>query len=301
MKILVPFFAFLFFIPFLGQARAEGPATLTGQIVCCEECWNRADRKTVEFGTRADLEKSAACVAGGDPTLLAVTDESGTTTLYRLETGKYKRPGKDWLAYIGRRVSLTGRISLKGDVKSVRVDSLTVLSEPRGVTESVAGTTPELNLKDLFGADQKLTGMRGRIVVLNFWATYCGPCREEMPTLAAIQNEYATFGVQVVGAAADTLADQPKVVAYARERKLNFPVWLGATPTDMTRFGVGSALPATVILDREEKIVWTKLGPVTEAELKTELDRLLKAAERVAKAEVSKAKRAVSSVPSCPL
>lgn len=301
MKILLPFFALLFFVPFIGQARAEGTATLTGQIVCCEDCWNRADRKTVELGTRSDLDKAAACVAGGDPTLLAVTDESGATTLYRLEPGKYKRPGKDWLAFIGRRVTLTGKISLKGEVKSVRVDSLMVLLESKGGAESVAGATPELNLKDLFGADQKLAGMRGRIVVPDFWATYCGPCREEMPTLAAIQNEYATFGVQVVGAAADTLADQPKVVAYARERKLNFPVWLGATPADMTRFGVGSALPATVILDREGKIVWTKLGPVTEVELKAELDRLLKAAERVAKVEVSKAKRAVSRVPSCPL
>lgn len=301
MKILLPFFALLLFVPFGGQARAEGPATLTGQIVCCEDCWNRADRKTVEFGTRADLDKAASCVAGGDPTLLAVTDDSGATTLYRLEAGKYKRPGKDWLAYIGRRVKVTGKVSLKGEAKSIRVDALTVLSEPKGVTESVAGTTPELNLKDLFGADQKLTGLRGRIVVLNFWATYCAPCREEMPILAAMQNEYAPYGVQIVGAAADTLADQPKVVAYARERKLNFPVWLGATPADMTRFGVGSALPATVILDREGKIVWTKLGPVTGVELKAELDRLLKAAERVAKAEVSKAKRAVSSVPSCPL
>lgn len=293
------FLFFLFLVPM--PVLAGGESTLTGQIICCEDCWNEADRKVVAFGTKADLEKSVKCVAAGDPSLLAVTDDAGATVFYRLENGAYKRPGKNWLGYIGRRVTVTGKITKKGEGQSIRVDALTVLAEPAGVTESVLGQSPELGLKDLFGAEQKLAGLRGRIVVLNFWATYCAPCREEMPVLTTVQNDYAAFGVQVVGAAADTLADQPKVVAYARERKLNFPVWLGATPADMTRFGVGSALPATVILDREGKVVWTKLGPVTGPELKAELDRLLKAAEKVAKTEVSKAKKAVSSVPSCPL
>src|SRR5215475_11429187 len=71
---------------------------------------------------------------------------------------------------------------------------------------SVIGAEPELALKDISGVEQKLSALRGRIVVLNFWATYCGPCVKEVPDLVAIQNQYAAHGVQVVGASLDTLA-----------------------------------------------------------------------------------------------
>src|SRR5688572_24369916 len=73
---------------------------------------------------------------------------------------------------------------------------------------SVIGAAPELALKNVYGVEQKLSALRGRIVVLNFWATYCGPCAKEMPELVAIQNRYAALGVQVVGASLDTPAEQ---------------------------------------------------------------------------------------------
>ena len=63
---------------------------------------------------------------------------------------------------------------------------------------------------------------------LNFWATYCIPCRKEMPDLAAIQNEYAALGVQVIGASTDEAADRAKVLQFVRETKINFPIWMGA-------------------------------------------------------------------------
>ncbi len=82
--------------------------------------------------------------------------------------------------------------------------------------------------------------------MLNFWATYCIPCRAEMPDLAAIQNEYAALGVQVVGASTDELKDRAKVLQFVKETKVNFPIWVGATTADMMRFGLGGALPGTV-------------------------------------------------------
>jgi thiol-disulfide isomerase/thioredoxin len=85
-------------------------------------------------------------------------------------------------------------------------------------------------LKDLTGIDQRLSAYRGRIVVLNFWATWCVPCKQEMPDLAAIQNEYAAFGVQVVGASADQLADRAKVLEFIKQTKINFPVWWELRP-----------------------------------------------------------------------
>jgi thiol-disulfide isomerase/thioredoxin len=286
-------------------AAQSQPVKLEGQVVCCEDCWARADRRTVPFGTRADLEKAKECVAGGDPTLLAVLNEGGEATLYELEDGKYKRPGKDWLGFVGKRVEVAGRVRAKGDKRFVKVDALKVVADAPAATEqlpNVVGNEAELVLKDLFGVEQRLSALRGRVVVLNFWATYCAPCRKEMPDLAAIQNQYAALGVQVVGASAEGPEDQQKVLQFVRETKVNFPVWLGATVADMARFGLGPDLPGTAIVGRDGKIVWVTRGVVGVADLKRQLDTLLAEAEREAnrqRAAAAKVRaRDASSVPS---
>lgn len=134
---------------------------------------------------------------------------------------------------------------------------------------------PDLELTDLTGTRQKLSSLRGRIVVLNFWATYCLPCREEMPALAAIQTLYGAYGVQVIGAAADFVDEKKAVLKFTRKFKINFPIWLEAGNRDMARFGLGPALPGTAIIDPAGKIIWRSKKPVTRAELKTQLDALL--------------------------
>jgi hypothetical protein len=110
-----------------------------------------------------------------------------------------------------------------------------------------------------------------------------------MPDLSAIQNDYAALGVQVIGAAGDSAADSTKVLKFIRDFKVNFPVWVGSTTEDMKRFGVGEVLPATVIIDRNGKIVRREIGIIKPLELRKVLDSLLipdvKAAEKVAKAE----------------
>jgi thiol-disulfide isomerase/thioredoxin len=288
----------------LSAAQSAGTAKIEGQVVCCKECWVKADRKTTPYGARTDLEQAVECVGNGDPTLLAVADAEGAFTLYQLELGKYKRPGKNWLEYVGKRIEVTGSIGKKKSTPYIKVDSLTVLAEPIAATEpevNVIGAEADLNLKDLFGAEQHLSAYRGRIVVLNFWATYCVPCRKEMPDLAAIQNQYAALGVQVVGAAADGVEDKQKVMQFIKETKLNFPVWLGATAEDMQRFGLGSALPGTVVIGRDGKIAATYRGIIKVADLKKQLESLLAAAEKQAKQQigaVAQKPRKASSVPS---
>jgi len=258
-------------------AAQSQPPKLEGQIVCCEDCWVREDRKTVPYGTADDLAKSQACVANGDPTLLAVTDGAGSTAFYQLEDGKFKRPGADWLEFVGRRVEVGGRVREGGGRRFVKVDALKVLAPSVAETQraSVIGTEAELALPDLSGVAQRLSQFRGRAVVLNFWATYCAPCRKEMPDLAAIQNEYAALGVQVIGASADAGSDRAKVLQFIKETKLNFPVWLGATVADMAKFGLGPALPGTAIINREGKIVWASGRVIKASEVKRQLDALL--------------------------
>jgi thiol-disulfide isomerase/thioredoxin len=286
-------------------AAAQNPSAvkLEGQVVCCEDCWAESDRKTTPFGTREDLEKAAQCVANGDPTLLAVASNEGGFTMYQLELGKFKRPGKNWLEYIGKRVEVTGATGKKKDKPYIKVDTLTVLAPAPAESEpeiNVIGTETDLTLKDLFGVDQSLASYRGRIVVLNFWATYCVPCRKEMPDLAAVQNQYAVLGVQVIGAAADKVEEKQKVMQFIKETKLNFPVWLGASAEDMRKFGLGSALPGTVVIGRDGKIVATYRGIIKLADLKKQIDTMLAAAEKQAKEEIASVREKPSKSSSVP-
>src|SRR5688500_4023657 len=93
---------------------AQDNTALEGQVVCCADCWAEADRTKVTFGTAEDLLKAKSCVEGGDPTLLAVR-EGDNFTLYRLEPAKFRLPGKNWLEFIGRRVSVTGVVEKNKD------------------------------------------------------------------------------------------------------------------------------------------------------------------------------------------
>lgn len=297
--------AFLFLLAVVVAATAQSTTVqLEGQVVCCAECWAEADRTKVEFGTAEDLLKSQGCVAKGDPTLLAVR-ENEKFTLYRLEPAKFRLPGKNWLEFIGKRVAVTGVVRKD----KLLVDALEVLAVSLAEREAanVVGREVALRLNDPFGTPQALSSLKGRIVILNFWATYCNPCRAEMPELAAIQNEYAALGVQVIGASADEVSERAKVLQFVKETKVNFPVWLGATTADMVRFGLGGALPGTVIIGRDGRIAKVISGVVSQPDLKKRIDVLLAAAENTLTVEpkpapepiaIKRKPAEVSSVPS---
>lgn len=287
---------------FLCAASAVGQSTrLEGTVVCCADCWAERDRTKVEFGTAEDLLKAQSCVAKGDPTLIAVR-EGDKFTLYQLEQAKFRLPGKNWLDFVGKRVAVTGTVQKKKDVSLVRVDALEVLAASPAEREqsAIVGKEIDLALKDPFGAEQRLSSLKGRIVILNFWATYCIPCRKEMPDLAAIQNEYGALGVQVIGASTDEAADRDKVMQFARETKVNFPIWLGAGTEHMIRFGLGAALPGTVIIDREGRVAKIISGVVNFADIKKQIDSMIAvAALASARRNNAPQKRTeVSSVPS---
>jgi len=285
-------------------ARAQSSAVkLEGQVVCCADCWAEADRTKVEYGNAEDLLKAKSCVEGGDPTLLAVRT-GDKFKLYQLAEGKFRLTEKNWLGYVGKTISVSGTLNKVKKAEIIKVDTLEVTDKSLAEKQSaqVLGTQTELKLKDLFGAEQSLAQYKGRIVILNFWATYCVPCRTEMPDLSAIQNEFAALGVQVIGASTDESKDRPKVLQFIKDVKINFPVWLGATSADTLRFGVGTALPATVIIDKDGKVYKTISGVVSQADLRKDVEKLLQDAEKQAKIELKKQAKILeteaSSVPS---
>ncbi len=134
---------------------------------------------------------------------------------------------------------------------------------------------PELVWTDLSGHEQRLESFRGRVVVLNFWATWCAPCLEEMPDLVRIQKRYGMFGVQVLGASADPPSARASVEEFARRKKVNFPILLGASTDQMQMLDVGVALPATLVIDREGRVVERISGILDRKKLEAVLDRLV--------------------------
>lgn len=256
---------------FVAKAQsANAEIKLVGQIAC-SECWFEADRKTTPYGTEEDIACAKRCAKKGIPSALAVTDEKGDATLYIIEKGKYA--GKtNWAEMSGQRVEISGIVREEKDKRFVKVNALTFLETK---DEPLNDAETELVLKDMLGIEQKLSAYRGRVVVLNFWATWCVPCKQEMPDLAKIQNDYAALGVQVIGAAGDGVDERTKVLQFIQKNKINFPVWLGATTDNMKVFNLGQTLPATVIIGRDGKIVHRIKGIVKPKELRAQLDKLL--------------------------
>ena len=140
---------------------------------------------------------------------------------------------------------------------------------------SAAATLWGLRLPDLAGQQQDMAQWRGKVVIVNFWATWCAPCREEIPAFVKLQAKYGPRGAQFVGIA----IDQPdKVAAFARDFGMNYAILLGGIDTvDMTRHAGNriGALPFTVILGRDGRIVSSELGKAKEADLERLLQKQL--------------------------
>ena len=147
-----------------------------------------------------------------------------------------------------------------------------------GPNQEAASAVTALNasaLSDLHGHVQPLTQWRGKVLVVNFWATWCAPCREEIPLLMKLQAKYEDRGVQLVGIA----VDQPeKVRPYAAEMGMNFPILVGGSDAiELTRLlgNRAGVLPFTVVLNRKGDIALREIGIVEEAPMEALLSSLL--------------------------
>jgi thiol-disulfide isomerase/thioredoxin len=131
----------------------------------------------------------------------------------------------------------------------------------------------DLTLKDAAGQKVRLRDLRGKPVVLNFWATWCGPCNAEMPMLVDMEQQYAGR-VVFIAASLDDAKTNGKIPAFLESYKVRFPVWYGATADDLDQLKLGGAVPATVFLDAEGRIVSRILGQARPEEVKERLDWL---------------------------
>lgn len=135
-------------------------------------------------------------------------------------------------------------------------------------------SAPAWELKDVNGKPVKSSDFKGKVVILDFWATWCPPCRQEIPGFISLQQKYGKEGLTVVGVALD--AEGAKVVApFIKKNGINYPIVLGNE--QVTRaFGGIEAIPTTFIIDREGNIVSKHVGFVPEATFEKEIKPLLK-------------------------
>jgi thiol-disulfide isomerase/thioredoxin len=147
----------------------------------------------------------------------------------------------------------------------------------RGAAASSQGLSAlmQSRLPDLDGKPQALSQWQGKVMVVNFWATWCAPCREEIPLFVRLQNKYGERGLHFVGIAIDRLE---QVQPYAAELGMNFPVLIGGVDAIELARKLGNqagVLPFSVILNREGKVVATEVGALKEAKLEPLLASLL--------------------------
>lgn len=131
---------------------------------------------------------------------------------------------------------------------------------------------PEFSLADLDGKRLTLTSLRGKVVIIDFWATWCGPCRDEAPGLVSLQRRWGGRGVQLVGISMDDSA--APVRTFVREHGVNYPIAVGDAELGR-RYGTVLGLPVKIIVDRDGRIASRHNGDVTAATLEREIKHLL--------------------------
>ncbi len=141
--------------------------------------------------------------------------------------------------------------------------------------EQIAETAPEFTLTDRYGRERSSDEWEGRIRVVNFWATWCAPCREEIPLLMDLHREHSDRGLTVLGVALD---DPEAVGEFADEFNINYPVLVGEKETRRLAEAFGSdrfGLPHTIIVDPEGQIAGFHLGLMAREDITQLLEPLL--------------------------
>lgn len=145
----------------------------------------------------------------------------------------------------------------------------TLSNEPTSSTvQADQEVAPFFTSTDLDGKAFDLNAYKGKVIVLNFWATWCGPCRREIPDFIQLQDEYGASGLQIVGVALDEQGASI-VKPFADKFKINYPVVVDAKSEVAAMYGQMNAIPVTIIVDRTGKIRSRQVGMRTKAQIES--------------------------------
>jgi thiol-disulfide isomerase/thioredoxin len=164
-------------------------------------------------------------------------------------------------------------------------DDATAANSDADAQSTLPDVLPDFTLADLEGERRSIRSWPGKSMVVNFWATWCAPCRREIPLLNRVQAQHASEGFQLVGVAVDFRED---VVKFAQEIGIDYPVLVGEQDglDAVNKFGQGSlGFPFTVFTDNQQRIIAFHLGELEQAEM----DILLGVVRRVNSGELTPA------------
>ena len=147
------------------------------------------------------------------------------------------------------------------------------LEETAAEVGSLGPSAPAVEFATLEGLPASLSDYAGKVVVLNFWGTWCAPCRYEIPELVELQRVYGEQGAVVIGVAIDS-GEPADIKAFAEEYGVNYPIWVSTMATAVTEFGA-VGYPFTVLVDQEGRIREQYLGPQSFSDLAAKLNALL--------------------------
>jgi thiol-disulfide isomerase/thioredoxin len=228
----------------------------------CPKCW-----KTQEKGARPNLETGAA----GTVTCSGCGAAFPATNVYG---GKY-----DADAPVPEPTAEPKRNPLALVVVAVVAAAMLYfgfhMARRSGATPSLTKSTPapDFTLQSLDGKNMSLSDLRGKAVLLNFWATWCGPCKIEMPWFIELQKQYGSQGLQIVGVAMDD-SSKEDIAKFASDMGVNYPVLLGKEAVGEAYGGV-PALPESFLIGRDGKIVDKIIGLKGKAEIEDAIRKAL--------------------------
>lgn len=154
---------------------------------------------------------------------------------------------------------------------------------PHFVSPLMSHPAPDFTLEDLSGKKVSLASYRGKAVLINFWATWCGPCKIETPWLVELRNQYASKGFEILGVSLDDLdTDDKKMLAqekrdiakFAAQEHMQYPVLIDGASIDKPYGGL-DALPTSYFVDRSGKVVATQLGLTSKDDIEGNIHKAL--------------------------
>jgi cytochrome c biogenesis protein CcmG/thiol:disulfide interchange protein DsbE len=158
------------------------------------------------------------------------------------------------------------------DVVEVEAPSLSSAAAP----SCKAGSASKLDftLKDPSGADVQLSAYKGKVVLVNFWATWCGPCRVEIPEFVEVYNEFKDRGFVILGVLSQDTPSREQLAAFMAENRMEYPVLYTSEPLEKA-FGELVGLPTSFLLGRDGSVCAKQLGPASKEDVKRSVEALL--------------------------